>query len=525
MHRHHNFFISGVLAAAILCLVMVPPVAARQTQCGYADAIEFPVDTGTFQMTQDFGTPSSRYQGRYHTGEDWYGGEGSSFGAFVRAAATGRVTFASPNGWGVDGGVIIIEHTFRDDTIVYSMYGHITNTTGVSFPAPFSCVTIGDIIAAIGDARPAPHLHFEMRVNQPDIPGAGYTWDDPVELGFRRPTKFILNARARTTDGFAFVADIADETGSIAPPIVTSGEGLLTLDANRVLNLSNDGRVLWRTVLERRAIALVPDPQGGEGALIVYDDGGIQPISSEGTLGAAITQSTRLTGAPTRFGDRWVFATADGGLTAWDAALTAAAWQLADVGDPVRIAASGRLLGVILSDGRVLTIDRSGALLDTAMLREPAALTTAANGDLLLFSRGGLWQIDEGGRWSLRREEALPGGVRSALVESADGAALYAFDGEVLRAYTPDLRWQVALPGVTGVITLTLHDAIVLLTSSGGDVIALQREAGGVCNRIRLYGDSRSQLWHALGDDGMLRVHVADQIVGFRWSDFLMACG
>ena len=28
-----------------------------------------------------------------------------------------------------------------------------------------------DVIAAVGDIRPAPHLHFEIRTNQPDIPG------------------------------------------------------------------------------------------------------------------------------------------------------------------------------------------------------------------------------------------------------------------------------------------------------------------------------------------------------------------
>ncbi|MCK6581178.1 MAG: M23 family metallopeptidase [Anaerolineae bacterium] len=528
MSRTLRAVVGLCLGAALLAVAPVGGAAA-QTQCGYADEMDFPVDAGAFRVVQDFGAASYRHQGRYHTGEDWYGGLGTSYGAVVRAAATGRVTFSSSNGWGVDGGVIIIEHAFRDGSTAYSMYGHITDETGLRFPTVFSCVRLGDPIAAVGDVRPAPHLHFEVRIDQPgaaDVPGAGYTWDDPTTLGFRRPTKFLLNFRARAADGYRFTADIADEAGAISPSVVRSDDGLLTLDADRVLGVSADGRVLWRTLLARRAVALLPDPSPSalDGGVIVYADGGVQPVGPDGALGAARSTGAAFAGAPTAAGGLWVFPTPDDGIAALDSGLGAVLWRLEGVGRVARLAASPRLIGVMTEDARLLTISLAGAILDAAQLRRPGGLSTTLDGDLLVYSLGGLWRVDAEGRWSLRREDAPPGGDSAAAVETPDGG-LYAFDGGALRGYAPDLRWETALPGVQGRVSLTAYDGVLLLTSSAGDVIAVQAAAGGICNQVRLYGDARSWLWHGLGDDGVLRLHVADQIVGFDWQDFLMACG
>ncbi|MBC7810580.1 MAG: hypothetical protein H7175_05505, partial [Burkholderiales bacterium] len=86
-----------------------PTKLGAQEQCGFAQSIDFPIDTNLFRIAQDFGSPSPRHQGRYHTGEDWYGIRGESFGQPVRAIAAGRVTYSAVNGWGRDGGVVIIE--------------------------------------------------------------------------------------------------------------------------------------------------------------------------------------------------------------------------------------------------------------------------------------------------------------------------------------------------------------------------------------------------------------------------------
>jgi hypothetical protein len=516
-------FVASLLSLLILCggLTAVPVMA--QTQCGFADSIQFPVDTSVFRLVQDFGAPSPRHQGRFHTGEDWYGGRGSSYGQPVMAAAAGRVTFSSPNGWGRDGGVIIIEHTFRDSTVAYSMYGHITDATGIEFPAVFTCVRQGDVIAAVGDIRPAPHLHFEIRTNNPNLPGPGYSWDNPEVDGWRRPSKFVLNMQTQLSDAFLWRANIADETGPVTPPIQLEDYSLLLLDANRVMRASSDGRILWRAVLQRPAVGLLPS---GNSALIVYADGEIQPINRDGTLGQSWQTGLTFDGAPMPAWGVFLLHTPENELVALDASARTALWRLADVPPVLRWAAGETLLGLMTATDEMLTISQSGQLLDRAALREPGALALSPSGDLMAYTRGGLWKIAADGTWTLESDVFPQGGSTGALAFD-EGGNLYLFDGAVMRAYAPDrtARWQSELSEIRGTTSLSVEGNILLLTSSAGHIAALQAETGAVCNRARIWGDWRSQLWRRLNDDGVLRIYVADQIVGLDWEEFLAVCG
>jgi hypothetical protein len=103
---------------------------------------------------------------------------------------------------------------------------------------------------------------------------------------------------------------------------------------------------------------------------------------------------------------------------------------------------------------------------------------------------------------------------------------LFLFDGAALHAYDTSRAplWSTDLPGVGGTVSLSIYDGVVLLTSNHGDIIAVQVSSGGVCNTTRIYGSPRAREWHSLGSDGILRVYVADQIIGFQWDRFLMAC-
>lgn len=519
---HFSMFQRIFSVCVALLLFAFGRVGQAQSQCGTANSVGFPVDPTQFRLVQDFGVPSYRHQGRYHTGEDWYGGAGS-YGAEVRAIADGRVTFSSANGWGRDGGVIIIEHIMPDGTTAYSMYGHITDATGIAFPAPFTCVRQGDVIAAVGEPRPAPHLHFEIRTDKPDIPGPGYTWTDPALDGWRRPSKFVDNWQAWSLDSHRWHADIADEAGPAAPPVELDDHSLLVLDANRVLRVSSDGRVLWRVILEQQAVGLVAQ---GDAGLIAYADGSFQPVTPEGTLGASRQLGVPLDSPPMQLGDSLIFHTPDAGLVALSSDAALVRWQLADVPAVLRWSSSGSALGLMTTDNAMLTVV-AGALADRALLREPGSL--AASTDLLAYTRGGLWRVDPNGVWSLTFAEAPPGGRSSAVAENEQ--QLFLFDGATLHAYdrltdpaTPVQQWATSLPGVGGAVSLSLYDDIVLLTSSHGDLVALQAATGGVCNTTRIYGSSRAREWHSLGDDGILRVYVADGIIGLAWDRFLLAC-
>jgi hypothetical protein len=509
-------------AALALLILFVVPVSA-QDQCGVVTSVAFPVDPSAFHIAQDFGVPSPRHQGRYHVGEDWYGGRGTSHGQPVRAIADGRVTYSAPTGWGRDGGVVIIEHTFPDGSIAYSMYGHMEQTDTNPFPARYGCIKGGDIVGVVGNARPAPHVHFEIRINQPDVPGPGYTPELPVTLGWRQPSKFVLDWGTWLTPAHAWHVDAGSNL--IAPPLELPDHSLLFLDSTRLRNSTPDGRVLWRINLEKLPVGLswlddVP--------LLTYADGTMQPINFDGTLGESWKTDTALEGAPLLIGDLLTFHSPDNALVAFAADRKTVAWRLEDVPPIRRSFVTPNLIGLMTDRGEVLSIGLDGTLLDRAQLQTLGSMGDAVGGNLLVYGQGGLWRVDKAGTWALAMENAPAGGESSAALNTADGR-LYLLTSEaapMLYAYNADgsSLWQIDLPDVGGAAALTQYGNVLLLTSTFGDIVAVQAENGSLCNRTRIYGDGRASAWQRLGDDGVLRVAVADQILGLNWAKFIGAC-
>jgi murein DD-endopeptidase MepM/ murein hydrolase activator NlpD len=532
----------AVLMIAGLLLAGGTPAAA-QGQCGFADGFAWPVDISAFSISQDYAVQSARHQGRFHTGEDWFidrspvpgSTRGTAYGEYVRAVANGRVVLSDTNAWGSDGGVILVEHTMPDSSIAYSMYGHLTEETGALFPARFACVRTGDILGAVADVRPAPHLHFEMRVGDNLTPGPGYVWLDPESLGYRRPGKFMINWNARLHAAYRWHIDLADETGPAAPPIVNSDNSLIYLDraagVERVVYATPDGRVLWRTLLASDAVGL--DATGGD---IVYADGGYQPVFNDGALG------TRLSlGYPVRD----VYASEEGGvLMLTDDGLAHVTLRPGGDARPRenwRIAPADAVLSRLETSAWRAFITQSpagstqfmlagadGGVIDTAFLSEPAAVTAAPDGHAVVFARGGLWNVDADGVWSLR-DPAFPftGGEHGAAVMD-DSGRLFVFDGRVTAAFNPDGQgaWQTAPQFMTvqGRNQLVVRDGVLLLVSSHGEIIAWRANTGAECARTRIWGDWRTDVWFDIGADGILRVWIGDQIIGYDWRAFTRLC-
>lgn len=521
--KYKSWIVFGILLSSSLTF-------AQSSDCGVADTINFPIDKSNFRLAQDFGTESPRHQGRYHTGEDWYGGAGMTQGQPVSAAARGRVTYTYSLGWGRDGGVVILEHTFPDGTIVYTQYGHMAETETYPFPTKFACVEPGQIIGVIGDVRPAPHLHFEVRINNPDVPGPGYSWEDPFLAGWRQASKFVTNMQARLQGSFLWYVLATDgsplaDYSKVAPPLILSDNSLLFFEGKRIKRATQDGRVLWRQATERQAVSVL----GYQGIPIVaYADGTMQTINSEGAVGETWKLDVSLAAYPLSIGDWWLFPTTDGKLIGLSADLREIVWQMDNVPAFTRWQVAGTVdnfvIGMITTEDEILTISQSGEILDRAVLRESGSLTTAPDGNLLVYSRGGLWQINAQGDWSAYRDSIPSGGYSSAALALEDGQ-LFLFDGQFLYAYSADRLevWSADLGQIQGEVHLDWVDNRLLLTSTQGNIIVLRTE-GGVCNRTQVYGRDSGILWHNLGADGTLRIAIADTIWGFDWRKFLGGC-
>jgi hypothetical protein len=509
----------------LLAGALVVPVQA-QAPCGMVNGIGYPVDPAVFQIVQDFGAPSPRHGGRYHTGEDWYGGL-DSYGQPVRAIAVGRVMYSWPLGWGRDGGVVILEHTFPDGSIAYSQYGHMEETEQYPFPGKFACVQQGDVVGVVGNARPAPHVHFEIRVNQPDVPGPGYTWEDPTTLGWRRPSQFVLNWQAWLHPAHRWHLTLLDEAGPISPPLLLPDYGMLYLDAYRLRGITPDGRILWRANFDKPAAGVTPFQ---DKVLVTFADGTMQRVNLDGTLADSWETGVAVDSAPISIGSALVFHTPDERIVVFDDSRRVVLWQIDGV-PPIRYSrVAGRVIGLMTDANELLTVSLQGQLIDRRPLQGLAGLETAPDGTLLVYSQDGLWTVSEEGTWTPMMENLPPGADSNAVLLTGDGT-LYVLSGDAvanistLYAYDANgQRWAVSLPYMPGLTELADYGSAILLTGNHGHIIAIQPSSGGICGLARIYGSRRANVWHRLGDDGILRVAVADQVLGLDWQTFLGGC-
>ncbi|MCL4250015.1 MAG: peptidoglycan DD-metalloendopeptidase family protein [Anaerolineae bacterium] len=496
---------------------LTPQYVMAQPQCGFVDSVGFPVDVDTFQLMQDFAVPSYRHRGWYHTAEDWFGGRGTSYGQPVRAIAAGRVTLSSPIVWGRDGGVVILEHTFPDGSIYYSQYGHLIESDAVRFPQPYTCVAAGDILGLVGEARPAPHLHFEIRVRNADLPGPGYTERDPIEEGYRRPSQMIRNWQIWLSPAHRWHLGLLDETGPATPPISLGDESLIFLDTDRVSRLTPDGRVLWRVNLEQTAVALLDTANS---VTIVYDNGHMQQVDYDGAVQQSWDIGSSFSGAPITPNNLYVLPTADGALVALSPNAHEILWRVPDIPAITNWAFEGGLLALMTTTRELIVLDLNGAILQRDRLDGSGAVAVIPSGGLLAYANGGLWQIQ-----TARLENSTSATQGGAAFVAEDGR-VFVFDNEVLSAFdnARQVVWQVLLPGVTGTTTLSLYGDVLLLITTQGNIAAVRVSDGGLCGILHIYGDERTRTWHRLGGDGVLRIAIAGQIVGLDWSTLLGVC-
>lgn len=513
-----------LLLALWVCLSVVIEVQA-QADCGVVSSISYPVDRSVFQLAQDFGVPSPRHQGRYHTGEDYYGGRNSSVGQPVSAVADGRVTYSAPNGWGRDGGVVILEHTFPDGSVAYSMYGHMMNTDVYPFPERFACVRAGDVVGSVGDVRPAPHLHFEIRTTNPDTPGAGYVPDIPTQLGYLQPAKFVTNWQAWLDPAHRWHLQLPDDTRPAAPPLLLSDGSMLVLTADRIRYASADGRVLWRIILPAAAVGLTI--YNGS-PILIYADGIMQVINMDASLGESWRTGVAFDSPPLPVGDLLLFHTPDNGLAAVGADRRTVLWQIANVPPFVTATAAAAVIGLQSADHNLYTVSPDGRLLGIFSLEAESAMAAAPDGSLWVLAQNGVTAIDAAGAQSLVLNLPIAEAATAAITGTADGTR-YLFTGgaaPALIAVNPqgDVLWQFAVEGMGGHAQLLRRDQLLLLLTANGDIMTVQAASGAVCSRLHIYGDRRARLWYDLGADGLLRVQVADQLIGLDWQTLQGAC-
>lgn len=516
----------------VFCLLQVQITVSTHAQddsCGTLTTLTPPVEPNVFQLGQAFGIANPRQQGHYHTGEDWFSITGDTLGQPVRTIGRGLVTFSNPQAWGDDGGVVIIRHTLPDGATVYSQYGYLAEGNGVALPTRMTCVDNAEVIGLIGDGYPAPHLHFEMRVpttNNPvvgETPGTRYSPNDPRLMGWRRPTQVLRNLEARLSSGAVWYSTTTEFDRSSAP-LVLNDNSMLVIDGDRLRRVTSDGRVLWRVTLPRPAVGL----HGHQSqSFITYTDGSISQVNVEtGGIGDGWRIADFFPDAPPmNTAEGRIYHTSDQTLTAIGLNQRDILWQSHGIPPYDYAFTTGRLIGLMIDQELWLLSQTDGTFITKVRLTDGAGLASHVDGDLIAYTWGGLWRINEQGEWSLLAEDTPHGGDGHGAVMLSDGR-LYITDHEKLYAYHADgsFNWEARLPrSMSGRVSIGASAGILIITSSHGDII-IMRDNGLSCGHTALYGDDRTALWYTLSADGLLRVSIGDQLMGFDWERLTSEC-
>lgn len=437
-----------------LLLLPSPMIVTAQTAalCGVVDALDYPIDISDTlaQGYDDFGIYRPRFGGN-HTGID-IGFE--RWGDPVHAALRGRVTLSNIEEWDTEKGVVILEHTFPDGSIAYSLYGHVEQGETVRLPPVGSCVERGDVIAQIGwPSRGKPHLHYEIRSILPTEGGPGYVDVNPLELGWYHPIEFTELWRARLQPGFTGVQTFPSAP-TLPPALLDDGTSVLALSNQLVSYL--DGAEQWRISLGDIATGLTALPGGSVAALA---RGGQVFTLQNGRFTGAWTASA-LEASPVftsgDAGEMLVFATSGAGLEAFTLTGTPL-WSvpaLEGVTDAPRVLAleaSGGEVALVVraANGPLLRVVRDGTVLLERPLADPAFITPAAGGGWLALDGNELVRLHDGTNDTLIALERAPARGSRFTADALGNIYLYTMGTPAtLSAYMADgtLHWQVEAP-------------------------------------------------------------------------------
>ena len=457
--------------------------AQTATLCGVVDALDYPIDISDTlaQGYDDFGIYRPRFGGN-HTAID-IGFD--RWGDPVYAAMRGRVTLSNIEEWDTEKGVVILEHTFPDGSIAYSLYGHVEQGEVIQLPPVGSCVERGDVIAQIGwPSRGKPHLHYEIRSMLPAEGGPGYVDVNPLELGWYHPIEFTELWRARLQPGFMDVQTFPSAP-TLPPALLDDGSSVLALSDQLVSYL--DGVERWRISLGDIATGLTALPGGRVAALAR----GGQVFTLQNGRFTGVWTADALEVSPvftnSAAGETLVFATAGAGLEAYSLTGTPL-WTVpaldgeADAPRVLSLEAIGNDVALVVRAANcpLLRVVRDGTVLLERPLADPAFIAPAAEGGWLALDGSELVRLHDGANDTLIELERTPARGSRFIADAQGNIYLYTMGyPPTLAAYAADgtQRWQIEAP--------TGREGLAPLLAVGGGCLLYTLDADGALRAWR----------------------------------------
>lgn|SRR5690606_28518136 len=453
-----------LICIVLLLMLGVPTINAQPiAPCGVVDAIDYPIDiSDTLERGyDDFALYRARFGGN-HVGID------IGFDRYsepVYAAARGRVTYADPEGWDTEKGVVIVEHIFPDGSTAFTLYGHMEQTDTIFFPRVNSCVERGAVVGVIGHpSRGRPHLHYEIRNFNLGDGGPGYVTGNPTHAGWFHPLDFTELWRLRLTP--AYIGAITFSDVPTLPPIILDTGVFVVASGNALEGYVVPDTSLWRVTADGVITGLVGLP----GGRVVARTRSGQMLTLQDGRYLSVWTVTGPEAPLMAFGETLVFLTDGGGVAAytpngeriWELPpLTSVVAAETDILPPrvTSFETNGSEIAVAISTTSEVSwrlLDTSGRLIEESFFERNPVLAPIPNDGWLALDGATLYRINNGGeRTELATITPEPGSF-ARMVASADGSSyIYADDPETtLMALDPqgEVRWQIEYPFPTGVL-------------------------------------------------------------------------
>lgn len=490
----------GLLTLRVPASPLLTSAQADIAPCGYIEDFAFPVPNVDVAHT-DFAIYRARFGG-LHTGID------VAFGALgepVRAAARGRVTYSDIEGWDTEKGVVVIQHTLPDGTLVNTLYGHMEELNGYTFPEVDSCVEQGQIIGAVGDpSLSRPHLHYEVRTRYRYEGGPGYTQISPLELGWLHPVDFTFLARLMVIPAYRGHFTLTERP--TLPPLALADGGYVVAHGPKLRGIDAGGQPLWQFDMIDPVSGLLALP---DGRVLATTTANQVLVLSNGSYNALWTVPHPLKMPPLLVGETIVFITGNNallGVTPEGSVL----WETPLPAPPVRWAIAEDRLAVSTSSRDLIIVDQAGQVLHSAAYPDVPVPVAAPDGGFLVLHGSQIEQLDgafraipliDVGRAVTSAAELVRGPAGEFYLYIGEGRGLYAYDSEgtlLWIAYMPGSHRRAPILGLGG------GQALYALTADG-QLLAYTTVDGRLAAQLALYNGgvdgAPTTRWMRVGPD------------------------
>jgi hypothetical protein len=441
-------------------------------------------------------------------------------GTPIYAIAPGLVTYADPVGWGRDEGVVILQHTFPDNSQIFSVYGHIVPSPEIPFPTRGSCLNRGDAVGVIGEPRPAPHVHFEIRTFWGNYPGPGYWEVDPALEGWYNPSQFIENWRAWLHPFHRWHVDLNDPTSPHFAPLIRSDGTTWLLDQNYIEAYNTLGQYLWQYRLADSVIPVGFTALDDATALIGTSDGRIQYWRQGGYQEQWETGLNGMIWGPVVFGDSLLMQDELNTLHFFNTQQQPFA-QHPNLGTISAYAITPTHIALLTSLQGLLIFNMDGTLAHQLLVDSLARINSTADGQLILLNNNTLGIIAPDGNFTpILSDLILNRTDHTVYITNENTIILFGvngnykitalnLNGQIL--WENEIRLTITNPTFTQANACTL-----ILADQTGQIFWIDALSGEIKTQIDVWGTYRNNTWvGTIPNDNLLRIQVGNQLTGF----------